>query len=52
MGLLVLLTAPMVLALILVWNNPPQNARHRSGDRDGAAPTPARRRGHRRPTHA
>ncbi|MDJ0347331.1 hypothetical protein QMK19_37035 [Streptomyces sp. H10-C2] len=50
MGLLVLLTAPMLLALILVWNNPPQNARHRSSDREPAAsPT---RHGHRRTTHA
>ncbi|MDF9810853.1 hypothetical protein [Streptomyces sp. SPB162] len=53
MGLLVLLTAPMVLALILVWNNPPQNARHRSADRAATAGSASsQRRSHRRPTHA
>ncbi|MEU3459306.1 hypothetical protein ABZ721_05030 [Streptomyces sp. NPDC006733] len=50
MGLLVLLTAPMVLALILVWSNPPQNARHRSGGREAGASS--NRGSHRRPTHA
>ncbi|MCZ4120953.1 hypothetical protein [Streptomyces sp. H39-S7] len=40
----------MVLALILVWSNPPQGARHRSGDREASAPST--RRSHRRPTHA
>ncbi|MFC5032885.1 hypothetical protein C8250_034390 [Streptomyces sp. So13.3] len=50
MGLLVLLTAPMLLALILVWSNPPQNTRHRSDSHKHAASRS--RHGRRRTTHA